>query len=127
MCLIKKYWIPLFSFKNKKAYKLVFKNLENNTYSTLVVKYPIKLGELYKGEWGTSNPLLVSLRMSITSSYIHCFKELTTALWCYANVAYNTPMCIIEVLIPKYTLYWVGKHGDIAVRKAKYVKELNMY
>lgn len=51
MCLIKKHWIPLFSFKNKKAYKLVFKNLENNTYSTLVVKYPIKLGELYKGEW----------------------------------------------------------------------------
>lgn len=50
MCLIKKYWIPLFSFKNKKAYKLVFKNLENNTYSTLVVKYTIKLGELYKGE-----------------------------------------------------------------------------
>lgn len=95
--------------------------------STMVVKYPIKLGELYKGEWGTSNPLLVSLRMSITSGYIHCFKELTTALWCYANVAYNTPMCIIEVLIPKYTLYWVGKHGDIAVRKAKYVKELNMY
>lgn len=136
MCLEKKSSIPKIATKDIIVYKILIS--ENNKLFTPYYKNNIKIGKTYKGIFNKYNIFikhrlytfnnsiicfLISLFFSkvIYSGYIHSYNNYDILFnfnnWLYCNNYY-----IVKCIIPKGTLYFIGKNGDIASRKLKYVK-----
>lgn len=136
MCLEKKSRIPRIATKNIIVYKIL--KSEDNKLFTQFYGYKVEIGKTYKGIFDkyhifikhglrifTNNIIcfLISLFYSkfITSGYIHSYSS-------YANIPYIFKYCyinnyyIIKCIIPRGTLYFIGKDNDIASRKIKYIK-----
>lgn len=124
MCLIKKSKIPRIALKDITVYKSV-----DNQYGklyTIITEDLVELGKTYKGIFRKSefnqdflNPrtLLSSLFSKyVTTGYIHSYISLKRSI---AEWRYNT---IVECIIPRGTLYFIGTNNEIASRKLKYVK-----
>lgn len=135
MCLEKKNRIPKIATKDIIVYKVL--TLENNKLLTIVCKNEIEIGKTYKGIFGeynifikhrlrtfTNNTIcfLISLFYTkfIISGYIHSYDNYDSipSHFKYRLLNYYIAKCII----PKGTLYFIGKDDDIASRKLKYVK-----
>ncbi len=139
MCLEKKSRIPRIATKDIIVYKILIPK-----YHELFTPYyndNIEIGKTYKGTFSrysiwikhkprafTNNIIcfLISLFFSkiISSGYIHSYNNyniiFNTNNWFYGNY-----YLIVKCIIPKGTLYFIGKDGDIASRKLKYVKIIN--
>lgn len=137
MCLEKKSLIPRIATKDIIVYKILIP--ENNKLLTPFYKNEIEIGKTYKGIFDKYNIIiknkrytfhnsiicfLISLFFSkiIDSGYIHSYSNYYLSFnainWFYGNYYYRIAKCII----PKGTLYFIGKHDDIASRKLKYIK-----
>lgn len=126
MCLEKKSLIPRIALKDIVVYKAL--NNFDGALSTKITKNTIKLGVTYKGIFRAGiytyykcNPrsLISSLfNRFITSGYIHSYpyKEIVEDIW---------GDTIVECIIPKGTLYFIGKNGDVASRRIKYIKVID--
>lgn len=136
MCLEKKSRIPRIATKDIIVYKILIS--KNNKLYTPFCRNEIEIGKTYKGIFDKYNIFikhrlrtftnsiicfLISLFFSkfIHSGYIHFYSN-------YDNIPnsvkhyYVNSYRIIKCIIPKGTLYFIGKNGDIASRKIKYIK-----
>lgn len=135
MCLKKKSRIPRIATKDIVVYKIL--HVENNKLFTLFCRNEIEIGKTYKGIFDKYNIFikhrlctfnnniicfLISLFFSklITSGYIHSYSNYNS-IPSYFKYSYLNNY-IIKCIVPKGTLYFIGKNGDIASRKIKYVK-----
>lgn len=127
MCLVKKSWIPRIALKDITVYKVLIIG-PNNTYTTYFMGNKIIIGETYKGVFKKYNrydsPKSTTLIKSLFSEeigigYIHSYKSYYT---CKERITFYSLTTITKCVIPKYTLYFIGKYGDIASRKLKYLE-----
>lgn len=92
-------------------------------FHTPITEDKIVIGKMYKGifkhvVFGSYYPkcLIKSLfSKRIASGYIHSFTNQEEAKNMYRGV-------LVKCIIPKGTLYFIGKNDDIASRKLKYVE-----
>ena len=66
---------------------------------------------------------LISLFYSkfITSGYIHSYSSYANIPYIFKHCYINN-YCIIKCIIPRGTLYFIGKDNDITSRKIKYIE-----
>lgn len=138
MCLYKLNKIPRIALKDKFVYKLIYKDFYGFK-RTIAQKEFIKLGETYKGvfkedykfyNYFIKNKILSFLyslfcSKTITSGYIHSFLSYKDALNIFKFT--NGREILVKCIIPKGTIYFLGKHNDIASRKLKYTKNSIFY
>ena len=116
----KKSIIPRIALKNIIVYKILIKESNNLFFYTPITGDKIVIGKTYKGIFRFSKYYPKSLIKSlfskcIASGYIHSFKDKE-----YHSSNYNS--ILVKCIIPKGTLYFIGKDDDIASRKLKYVE-----
>lgn len=118
MCLYKKSKIPRIAIKDIVVYKYL-RSYDEELY-TPVARAIVKVGKTYKGEFGINeygvkeNFVSSLFSNSIETGYIHSLSS-PLGLYAYDYIA-------VKCIIPRGTLYFIGKHNDIASRKLKYVE-----
>ena len=137
MCLIKKSRIPRIATKDIIVYKTLIPR--NNKLFTPYYNNNIEIGKTYKGIFDKYNIIiknkrytfhnsiicfLISLFFSetIDSGYVHSYNINYILTFNDIFFFFFFYYRIVKCIIPKGTLYWIGKHDDIASRKLKYVK-----
>lgn len=117
MCLIKKSWIPRISLKDKKVYKVVI--LYYGNYYTPFRQKQI-INPINKGKFIDNNNLFKSLFTKyIGDGYIHVYDNYESAKACILLFSERTT--ILNAIISKGTIYFLGQEHDIATRKIKYL------
>ena len=143
MCLTKKSYIPRIAIRDITTYKVVTNpdDCLSEHYFTPFQVDVIKLGRVYKGRFrkymwygfklrtrytdGIFNipflQFLLSIFFSkvITSGYIHSYTSYDPVV--KLNLLPDV-YSIVQCVIPRGTLYFIGRNNDIASRKLKYVE-----
>lgn len=131
MCLTKKSFIPRIALRNKVTYKWCINS--NEELITYFRKEKVKLGKVYTGEFqkfykGSILDFIIESLLStfISDGFIHSFNNLKSA-YIHAPIyhSYDT-LNLVKCTIPKFTLYFIGKDGEIASRKLRYDKILSI-
>lgn len=130
MCLIKAHKIPKIATKDIMVYKIVYEDIGGNL-KTMMRHSPVKLNTTIKGKFKKRINLINSLfDKFIEDGFIHAYTNIRHAK-CALKLReenscelefFHAKFRIVKCVIPKYTLYYVGKHYDIASRKLKYLE-----
>ena len=121
MFLRTKQRLPKIAWKPITTYKVIYSR--NSLLLTLYRDYPIQIGNTYKE---TLRNIFKS-RKHIYSHYnmnkgLHSFTSKYFAIVIAQNNKCNR--IVIECVIPKFSLYWIGNNYDIVSNKLKYIKTL---
>ena len=124
MCLLTKQKWPKIAWKPITTYKVVYSLGYYPVFLTLFQCVPILIGETYKEtlrnifrsrEKGPVNYAMYKGLHSNTRKY-----QSEIIAYYYEN--YNTK--VVECIIPRFSLYWIGNNNDIVSNKLKYAKTL---
>lgn len=129
MCLTTKQKWPKIAWKPITVYKVVYGC--GDFYKTMYQKANIHIGKTYRES--VHNILKnrqSSLNIDECKKYYDFYEGLHSAtekdaaksIAEYFQVLYSTE--IVECIIPRFSLYWVGIENDIVSNKLKYVKIL---
>ena len=129
MCLTTKQKWPKIAWKPITTYKVVYGH--GNPYRTMYQRAKIQIGKTYK----ESVHDILQRRDCSTNIYenkkyyafhegLHSVTEklATKHIAEYFSAVYSTE--VVECVIPRFSLYWVGMDNDIVSNKLKYVKIL---
>lgn len=124
MCLITKQKWPKIAWKPIITYKVVYTPDGFQPFLTLYQSFPIRIHNTYKETlWNIlKNRRNLTVGCEIHQG-IHSTIELSQAkiiAKCFKY--YNTK--VVECVIPRFSLYWVGADNDIVSNKLKYIKVL---
>lgn len=127
MCLTKKNIIPRIALKDIVVYKYLKRN-EEGELCTIFTDNVVKIGGIYKGEFNyydysglpssSSNFIESLFSKVIDTGYIHSYV--------ISENMFANKVCV-KCIIPRGTLYFIGKDKDIASRKLKYVNIEKQY
>lgn len=129
MCLTTTQKWPKIAWKPITVYKVIY-GYPNN-YKTLYQCMPIDIGETYRESVhhileNRTHSICLDKCKEYYNFYegLHSSKDKNTALVIanYYEVLY--PVQIVECIIPRFSLYWIGEDNDIVSNKLKYVKIL---
>ena len=100
MCLVKKHRFPKIAWKPIKVYKYVNPYNNNIEFETPYMHKSYKFGEIIKAKCSW---IKTFFKNEVNGEGVH---------------AYPRPMLASHLAtIPKFSLYWKGKYGDIASTK----------
>lgn len=129
MCLTTKQRWPKIAWKPITVYKTVYK--KENSYKTVYQGASIHIGKTYKESVfnmvkNRQNSLFIDDQKKYYDFYegLHSVtnKNVAKIIADYFGVSYPTE--IVECIIPRFSLYWIGDNSDIVSNKLKYVKIL---
>lgn len=124
MCLTTKQKWPKIAWKPITTYKVVYSPGYYPVFLTLFQCFPIRIGRTYKETLGN----IFGSRKKLSTSYEMHFglhsniKEDQTRAIANCYKYYGT--MVVECVIPRFSLYWIGNNNDIVSNKLKYVKRL---
>lgn len=124
MCLAKLSMMPRIAKRDIVVYKIA-----EYEYGTLFSPFQynvVKIGKTQEAEGLNKRELFLSLfKTYIDEGYIHAYRHLNTARrYAYVYTSTHVKMKVIECIIPKGTLYFIGTGNEIASRKLSYVRIL---
>ncbi len=109
MCLTKKYKWPRITLRPKIVYKVLEKR--NGKFFTPFMNYEVEINKKYKGKYNMFDTLFKTIKDDyVRSGFIHSYTDKESAV---GNV-------VVECIIPRFTLYFIGRGNDIASRKIYY-------
>lgn len=125
--MFKKSYIPRIALRDITTYKVVYKTstFKKETFCTPYRDCLVRLNQTYTGEFIRPFGFLKSLfEECLEDGFIHSCSKIDRAIIfkCRLNsetLHYNE---VVECIIPKGTIYFIGKYNDIASRKLKYIK-----
>lgn len=126
MCLSKKSYIPRIALRDMTVYKTILRESSDGKYKSLFMEAPVRLNQSYTGKFKKFSNIFRSLfSRFVMDGFIHSYTSISCArvskmLHTYHYVL-STPV-IVECLIPKGTIYFIGKRDEIASRKLKYIE-----
>ena len=124
MCLTTNQKWPKIAWRPITTYKVVYSPGYYPVFLTLFQCCPILIGSTYKE---TLRNIFRS-RKKLSTSYemsfgLHsCVKEDQPRV--LANYYKDYHATVVECVIPRFSLYWIGNMNDIVSNKLKYVKAL---
>lgn len=142
MCLYSRQILPRRATKDIIVYKEMVHIQRSNMYKTPFLDYKITLEnfghiKLAEGKKSiTRYDVALRFRTEIGSGYFHCFRKfpLIPGIGRYGKyyinnipyrIKYSTQWRVIECIIPKGNLYWIGIHNDICSDKLIFNKVLS--
>lgn len=145
MCLTKKSKVPRIALKDKVVYKVIYKITEafNDKYETFIQHSPVEINKTYKGVFTNNYYFCIKHKYRPNKYYLIKNKILafiyslffTEDIYCGYIHSYTNYKIIenydfikmavkVKCIIPKGTLYFIGKNNEITSRKLKYVEIL---
>lgn len=124
MCLTTKQKWPKIAWKPIATYKVVYSPDGHQPFLTLFQCSPIRIGRTYKETlrniFRNRKKLSTSYKMSF-GLHSNVKEDLSRAI---ANCYKYYGTMVVECVIPRFSLYWIGDNNDIVSNKLKYVKIL---
>lgn len=121
MCLRTKQRLPKIAWKPITTYKVIYSR--DSLLLTLFRGFPIQIGNTYKE---TLKNIFKSKRR--THLYYHINKGLHSFIAKYPAITTaqinGCGRMVVECVIPRFSLYWIGNNYDIVSNKLKYIKIL---
>ena len=124
MCLLTNQKWPKIAWRPITTYKVVYTPDNHQPFLTLFQCSPIQIGKTYKETLGN----IFGSRKKLSTSYEMHFglhsgiKEDQSRAIAKCYKYYGT--VVVECVIPRFSLYWIGYNNDIVSNKLKYVKIL---
>lgn len=124
MCLTTKQKWPKIAWKPITTYKVVYSPDGYQPFLTLFQCSPIRIGGTYKETlrniFGNRKKLFAGYEMSFG---LHSYTtEYQSRVIAHYYKSYGAR--VVECVIPRFSLYWIGNMKDIVSNKLKYVKRL---
>ena len=116
MCLTSNHFLPKFTFKPKKVYKVLFVVDDEDhspKYVSPVADFEYELGKEYH-----SYPSFKGWFAKYKDrGFIHSYVTLLMAK--ASSIFYGRPKVLVECEIPRFSFYYDGKNGDICSTKLR--------
>lgn len=124
MCLTTSQRWPKIAWKPITTYKVVAYQRYYPSLLTLFQAFPIKIGCTYKETLINilKNRTIGSIKHVMRQGLHSCKAEYQARLIAHFNKECNP--IVVECVIPKFSLYWIGDNNNIVSNKLKYVKIL---
>ena len=124
MCLLTKQRWPKIAWRPITTYKVVYSPDRLQPFLTLFQCSPIRIGRTYKETlrniFENRKKLSTNYEMSF-GLHSHIEEYLSRGI---ANCYRYYGAMVVECVIPRFSLYWIGSDNDIVSNKLKYVKRL---
>lgn len=129
MCLYKCRYLPNISQHDLIVYKFLI--IKDQEFYTPYMCSKITPDSIQIGKIARPFKFIIDLLCSktISQGFVHTFRNIEQAKKEAHSVGYcfhPYKVVIYECVIPKYTFYYYGGNEDIAARKIKYIKQIEL-